>query len=349
MFSSLPFNYMFLLMMGIGTIFSVSSVHWLGIWAGLEINMIGFVPILIYQKSVSETESAVKYFIMQALGSGLLVFSSLITFSTSFTWDLYSSLGFKNMSMMILVISLLVKMGMFPFHYWLPSVMAGLPWFSCLLLATWQKLAPLFLLLCLTELNILYSLVILLALIGVGSSLIGGIGGVNQTQIRALLAYSSIAHLGWMMFALLHGEWGLKSYLGLYITVSICLFMTLWYSDSKLMKNIGGSKISNSYQMVVMLFFLSLAGLPPLLGFIPKWSVIMMGTNSTWISLILLLILGSLLSLFYYLSLFFSLFLSSFKKYEMVLLVDNKLISLMITLNILGGIFIMIMNLLNNM
>nr|APH08716.1 NADH dehydrogenase subunit 2 [Benthomangelia sp. JEU-2016] len=350
MFSSLPFNYMFLCVMSIGTLFSISSLHWMGIWAGLEINLIGFLPILIYQKSVSESESAVKYFIMQALGSSFLIFGSLMVFSVSFTWDLYSTLQLGNLGFMLLMSGLLLKLGMFPFHYWLPSVMAGLPWFSCLLLATWQKLAPLFLLLSLLELNKSYMLILSLGLIGVGSSLVGGVGGMNQTQVRALLAYSSIGHLGWMSFSMLHSEWGLKIYLTLYILISFCLFMSLWYSDSTLMKDIGNLKTFNMYQLVVMLFFLSLAGLPPLLGFIPKWTVIMLSINTPWMSLILFLILGSLLSLFYYLSLFFSMFLGFFKKNKMMkMYFNNKLLSSMIILNTLGGIIIIMSNLLTFM
>nr|AXA45341.1 NADH dehydrogenase subunit 2 [Benthomangelia sp. MNHN IM 2013-9652] len=350
MFSSLPFNYMFLCVMSIGTLFSISSLHWMGIWAGLEINLIGFLPILIYQKSVSESESAVKYFIMQALGSSFLIFGSLMAFSISFTWDLYSTLQLENLGFMLLMSGLLLKLGVFPFHYWLPSVMAGLPWFSCLLLATWQKLAPLLLLLSLLELNKSYMLILTLGFIAIGSSLIGGVGGMNQTQVRALLAYSSIGHLGWMVFSMLHSEWGLKVYLILYILISFCLFMSLWYSDSTLMKDIGNLKAFSMYQLIVMLFFLSLAGLPPLLGFIPKWTVIMLSANTPWMSLVLFLILGSLLSLFYYLSLFFSMFFSYLKKYKMIKLYhNNKLLSSMIILNLLGGMSIMMMNMLSFM
>nr|YP_010936456.1 NADH dehydrogenase subunit 2 [Morula spinosa]WKW54909.1 NADH dehydrogenase subunit 2 [Morula spinosa] len=343
MFSTLPFGYMFLMVMGTGTLLSLSSIHWLSIWAGLEINLIGFLPMLVYSKSTSESESAVKYFVVQALGSSLLIFGSLSMFSMSFTWDTYISEASLSVVGLLLVIGgLCLKLGLFPFHYWLPSVMAGLPWITCMLLATWQKLAPLFLLLCLLELNGSYLLMITICLISAGSSLVGGIGGMNQTQVRALLAYSSIGHLGWMMFAMAHSEWSMKFYLGVYIVVSLCMFLSLWKGDLTNMKNIFNLNESKLMQANVMLLLLSLGGLPPLLGFISKWIVILASTSSSFFMVLFLLIGGSLMSLFYYLSLFFSLVLVNVKKNnEENLSFSGNILILIIVMNLLGGILIL--------
>nr|APH08745.1 NADH dehydrogenase subunit 2 [Glyphostoma sp. JEU-2016] len=348
MFSTLPFSYMFLCTMGVGTLFSISSVHWLAVWAGLEINLIGFLPMLIYQKSTSESESAVKYFIVQALGSSFLIFGSLLSFGPSFTWDLYSSYRFEILGFCVLLSGLSIKLGVFPFHYWLPSVMAGLPWFSCLLLATWQKLAPLFLLVSLFELSESYMLILMFCLISSGCVITGGVGGMNQTQIRALLAYSSIAHLGWMVFSAVHGEWLVKVYLVVYILVSLSLFSSLWASDSGSMKSISNLKGSNIYQMSIMVLLLSLAGLPPLFGFIPKWLVILVSAKGALMPIIFLLIMGSLVSLFYYLSLFFSMYLN-FSKKEGYLVLDqgSKDVILVVTLNLVGGVAVLMSGMLN--
>nr|AXA45302.1 NADH dehydrogenase subunit 2 [Anguloclavus sp. 1 MNHN IM 2013-19732] len=351
MFSGLPFSYMFLSVMGLGTILSLSSIHWLGIWVGLEINLIGFLPLLVYQKSISESESAVKYFIVQALGSSLLMLGSLITFSSSYTWDLYVNSYQDTVGLILLTAGLCTKLGLFPFHYWLPGVMAGLPWFSCLLLATWQKLAPLFLLLCLLELNQSYTLIYMLCVISMGSGLIGGFGGMNQTQIRALLAYSSIGHLGWMTFAILHSEWTMKLYLLIYIIISLSLFSSLWLSDSGMMKHINSLKTSSLMQASILLLLLSLGGLPPLLGFIPKFMVILSGINSPWLLVLFALILGSLMSLFYYLSLFFSFFLGSTKKHNLKSELETNNMNMIISMNMLnltGGMVILAINF-NNM
>nr|AXA45365.1 NADH dehydrogenase subunit 2 [Mitromorpha fischeri] len=338
MFSSLPFSYLFLCMMSLGTLLSVSSVHWLGIWAGLEINLIGFLPMLIYQKSVSESESAVKYFMIQALGSSFLMLGSLSFFNLSFSWEMGNELMMETFGPFILFSGLFMKLGVFPFHYWLPSVMAGLPWFTCLLLATWQKLAPIFLLLCLFEVSQSKVLVVMVLGVSVGSSLIGGIGGMNQTQIRPLLAYSSIGHLGWMSFTLTQSEWTLKVYFVIYIFVSIFLFLSLWMSNPKEMKNINNMNVMMVPYFCVMILLLSLGGLPPLLGFIPKWLVISAGVENSWLLIILFLIVGSLMSLFYYLSLFFSMMFSLIKKEDLYYKSSwNMFMVSMISLNILGG------------
>nr|ADU77477.1 NADH dehydrogenase subunit 2 [Babylonia lutosa] len=340
---------MFLSVMGLGTLLSVSSIHWLGIWAGLEINLIGFLPMLVYQKSTAESESAVKYFIVQALGSSFLIFGSLMAFNMSFTWDVVSKVWlFGNFGFIMIMMGLYMKLGLFPFHYWLPGVMAGLPWNSCLLLATWQKLAPLFLVLSLLELNQSYLVGLVLCLVSAGSSLIGGLGGMNQTQVRALLAYSSIGHLGWMVFAAMQGEWVMKTYLGIYMLISLSMFLSLWYSDSGLMKHINNLKSNSPLQLSIMLLLLSLGGLPPLLGFVSKWLVIMSVSTSPWLSFIFLLILGSLMSLFYYLSLFFTMFLSSLKKNGMETnYVENKGVIIINILNVFGGSLILVSGLLN--
>nr|ATZ70461.1 NADH dehydrogenase subunit 2 [Conus sp. MNCN 95052] len=346
MFSSLPFGLMFLFVMGFGTMLSLSSVHWLGIWAGLEMNLIGFLPMLIYQKKISESESAVKYFIIQALGSSLLIFGSLLSFSTSFSWDMISEGMSGTLGLCALMSGLSVKLGMFPFHYWVPSVMAGLSWISCMLLATWQKLAPLFLLLSLCELSEVKELLVLFCMMSGGSALVGGMGGLNQTQIRALLAYSSIGHLGWMTFAMLHGEWCMKLYLFVYLSITASLFVSLWLKDSSVMKDVSSLKHFKIYHLVIMLLLLSLSGLPPLLGFVSKWLVVLIGSSGPFSFILFLLILGSLMSLFYYLSLFFSFFLNFFKNNSggVDITMSKSVVITISTLNVVGGVLILLSN-----
>nr|WOC29684.1 NADH dehydrogenase subunit 2 [Koreoleptoxis friniana] len=346
MFSSLPFVFLFFMVMFFGTMFSISSAHWLGIWAGLEINLIGFLPILVYQKSMLESESAVKYFIIQALGSSFLVFGSLSGYSLTFSWEsLTENLVSLSIGSLMLSLGLLMKMGIFPFHFWFPSVMAGLSWLSCLLLATWQKVAPIFLTIMILDAKLVYSLFLLLCLLSAGSSLIGGIGGMNQTQIRSLLAYSSIGHMGWILYGSCFSEISMKIYFSIYVLISSCVFLSLWNLDSNNMKSLAslGKSSSNSiFSFMIML--LSLGGLPPFLGFISKWTVINGSMNASPWGILFFIIMGSLMSLFYYLSLFFSevlalklSFVNSFSlsKWEL-----KSYSTLILLINLAGGIFL---------
>nr|QXP99772.1 NADH dehydrogenase subunit 2 [Melanoides tuberculata] len=347
MFSSLPFSLMFFIMMIFGTLFSISSSHWLGIWAGLEINLIGFLPILMYQKSMLESESAVKYFIIQALGSSFLIFGSLFSYSLSFSWEfLAQNLMIFLFGTFFLVLGLFLKMGLFPFHFWLPNVMAGLSWLSCLLLTTWQKVAPILLITCITDANLAYTIFFIICVFSVGSSLVGGVGGMNQTQIRALLAYSSIGHVGWIVYASCFSESGMKIYFLIYAIISICIFLSLWVADLGNLKNLGSvGKAAVKSKFSFMLVLLSLGGLPPLLGFISKWIVISMSMSANAWGFLFILILGSLFSLFYYLNLFFSEtlalkfnFMGSFSlSYGLGILTSSILL-----INLLGGMMLIL-------
>jgi NADH-ubiquinone oxidoreductase chain 2 len=340
MFSRLPFSFSFLLIILFGTIFSVSSSHWLGIWAGLEINLIGFLPLLVYQKSISERESAVKYFIIQAIGSRFLIFGRLNIYRLSFSWEVTSFIPPLSAGFIIIFMGLIIKSGIFPFYFWLPAVIAGLPWLSCLLLTTWQKVAPLFLVVSFINDTYIYRIILILCFFRVGSRLVGGIGGINQRQIRALIAYSSIGHLGWILFAAINRNWAIKAYFTIYILISICIFIGLWYSNLRIIKNLNIISSNTGSTVGVLIIFLSLGGLPPILGFISKWLVIRTRTKSIFWVMLLFLILGSVLSLFYYLSLLFSLFLSSFKRKWFMpkkIYKNHFVIFLGMFLNVVGG------------
>lgn len=291
----------------IGTIVSISSVYWLYIWVGLELNLIGFIPLIMFTKSIVEGESRVKYFVSQAIGSGLILFGRLISFRVSFSWDLGSRLD--NVGIWLVAGGLFLKLGLFPFHYWIPSVIAGMSWFSCIVLATWQKIGPLFLLNSFIDLGNASVLFYVMCAGAIGSSVIGGVGGLNQTQLRALLAYSSINHLGWMSLRIMIGEWVFKIYLLRYIVISLPLFLVVWIRDFNSFFSLWKVRNSFFYYLFFLLMLLSLGGIPPLLGFFPKMIAIMIAAKLSWLIVISVIVVSSLLALFYYLSLFFSTYL----------------------------------------
>lgn len=188
MFLRFPFSLSFMLLCIFGTLLSVSSRHWLGVWFGLEINLLGFVPIIVQNGGVQSVEGAIKYFIVQALASGFLIVGGFSLGNSCFVWFVWEQVDFL---VVLCLFGLLIKLGVSPFHWWVPSVMGGLRWVSCGILLTWQKLAPFFIL---TSLSYLY--LFMLLLFGALSSLVGGFIGIGQVQLRFLMSYSSIAHWG---------------------------------------------------------------------------------------------------------------------------------------------------------
>nr|QBC73219.1 NADH dehydrogenase subunit 2 [Pseudococculinidae sp. MNHN-IM-2013-40847] len=296
-----------------GTILTLSSTHWLMMWMGLEINLLGFIPLLMFQSSSSETEAGVKYFIFQAIGSSMIMTGSMMSFNLTMTWE---SLSQNPLMFLLIIMGLMIKLGSFPFHFWVPSVMASLSWFSCMMISTWQKLGPLFILCSLIQYHNNMKIYILLFILASLSSLIGGIGGINQSQLRAIMAYSSIGHMGWMIFALIHNSSLMTIYFLIYVLITLTLFLIMWTLNMSSMNySIFMSWKSNkSLKFLILTFLLSLGGLPPLLGFISKASVIFYSSKLSNPFLIIPLIIGSLLSLFYYLTLMFSMLLISSSK-----------------------------------
>jgi len=153
---------------------------------GLEVNLLSFIPLIVSSINDRETERALKYFLVQALGSRFILFSA---FSIT---NYPNSMVRCNLSYIIIIARIMVKMGIAPFHFWLPHVMGGIRWFSCMLLRVWQKVAPLLLLRSIIKVEYMSAYIVL----GGFGSLVGGVGGINQSQMRVLLAYSSIGHMG---------------------------------------------------------------------------------------------------------------------------------------------------------
>lgn len=310
-FSLIPYNFLFFFITLFGTTLSLSSSHWLGIWAGLEINLLGFIPLIVSRGMSLETESAIKYFLIQALGSRILLLGRVSSYNLTSTWEVTSSAHPWGLSFIIL--RLLLKLGAFPFHAWLPPVIAGLSWSINLVLTTWQKVAPLFLLSAITQIWATSEKLNMLLLVAGASGLIGGLGGINQTQIRALIAYSSIGHVGWIILCLTIREIVLKIYFLIYLFISVGLFTLLYITELSTFRQTLNTKPNKlkPFQVITIFILLSLGGLPPLLGFTGKWAAIHFLCFFSSPLPILPLIIGSLMRLFYYLRLLFSLTLTS--------------------------------------
>nr|YP_010414428.1 NADH dehydrogenase subunit 2 [Branchipolynoe onnuriensis]URS74515.1 NADH dehydrogenase subunit 2 [Branchipolynoe onnuriensis] len=291
----MPFTTLFSVTLILGSILSISSTQWIFVWLGLELNLMSFIPLLVFSNKYNEAEASMKYFLAQAMGSGLILLGSLSFFMSP------QILLNPNLMNLFLFLGLITKLGIPPCHFWFPSVMAMISWPMCLILTTWQKLVPIIILSysILPNMNFFIIMIILL------SSIIGGIGGLNQTQLRPLLAYSSIGHMSWMMAAMTSSYSASIIYLITYISITIPLMLLLWTSSS--MSNLSSLNISSnspSHNIFLSTLLLSLGGLPPFLGFFPKWMV-METLSTTFMLVIFITLLGSVINLYYYLNLMF--------------------------------------------
>nr|AWX35801.1 NADH dehydrogenase subunit II [Anolis lososi] len=281
-----------------GTIITTASHHWLLAWIGLEINTLAIIPIISTQHTPRSTEAATKYFLTQAAASAMILFSSMVNAWYTGTWDITQMT--TSPANITLTIALTMKLGLAPLHFWLPEVLQGSSMTTALIITTWQKLAPMSLIL-MTVNNLPTKILIIM---GLTSSIIGGWGGLNQTQTRKIMAYSSMAHLGWMMMIAPIMMNILILNLLIYMMMTMTMFWSLIMSKSKTIQNMATSwTTSPTLTIISMLTLLSLGGLPPLTGFMPKWLILEELTMQTLTPTATMAALSSLLSLFFYLRL----------------------------------------------
>nr|ABW04438.1 NADH dehydrogenase subunit 2 [Crotaphytus collaris] len=281
-----------------GTIITLSSYHWLLAWIGLEINTLAIIPIISKQHHPRSTEAATKYFLTQAAASALILFSSTINAWEMGTWNILSMTN--SQANILLTMALAMKLGLAPAHFWLPEVLQGSTMKTALIISTWQKLAPTALMF-LTINNLSPKILLTMGLL---STTIGGWGGLNQTQLRKIMAYSSIAHLGWIATIAPMMTNIMILNLMIYITMTTSMFLAFITTQSKTIQDTTTSWTSSpAITITTMLTLLSLGGLPPLSGFLPKWLILEELTTQNLTPMATLLAMTSLLSLFFYLRL----------------------------------------------
>nr|AFP82431.1 NADH dehydrogenase subunit 2 [Sclerurus caudacutus]AFP82433.1 NADH dehydrogenase subunit 2 [Sclerurus caudacutus]AFP82434.1 NADH dehydrogenase subunit 2 [Sclerurus caudacutus] len=288
----------FTLSLLLGTTITISSNHWAMAWTGLEINTLAILPLIAKSHHPRAIEAATKYFLTQAAASTLLLFSSTTNAWFTGQWDI-TQLTHPT-SCLLLTTAISIKLGLVPFHFWFPEVLQGSSLITGLLLATVMKFPPMTLfLLTSSSLN-----PILLTIMAVISTALGGWAGLNQTQTRKILAFSSISHLGWMTAIILYNPKLSLMAFYLYCMMTTAIFLTL--KTTKILKL---SSMMTAWTKIpplngaLLLALLSLAGLPPLTGFLPKWLIIHELTKQEMTPTATIIALLSLLGLFFYLRL----------------------------------------------
>nr|AGQ48903.1 NADH dehydrogenase subunit 2 [Neopelma sulphureiventer] len=282
----------------LGTSITISSNHWVMAWAGLEINTLAILPLISKNHHPRAIEASTKYFLIQATASTLLLFSSMTNAWFSGQWDITQLT--HPVACILLTTAISIKLGLVPFHFWFPEVLQGSTLSTCLLLATIMKFPPITLFyLTSSSLN-----PTLLSLMAIASAALGGWMGLNQTQIRKILAFSSIAHLGWMTIILIYNpNLTLITFYLYTMTTSAILFTLNVTNTLKLSTMMTTWTKIPSLISIFMLTLLSLAGLPPLTGFLPKWLIITELTKQELTMMATIITLLSLLGLFFYLRL----------------------------------------------
>nr|QOV08517.1 NADH dehydrogenase subunit 2 [Lygodactylus aff. capensis] len=280
------------------TIIVLSSHHWLLVWIGLELNTLSILPIIITHQHPCATEAATKYFLIQTAAAALILFAGILN-----TWKtgLWTFTYTPSPSTTMIMLAAMLKLGLAPLHFWYPDVLQGTTLLTALIISTWQKIAPLAILYTISQTPSTTML-----MVGLLSALVGGWMGLNQTQMRKLLAFSSIAHMGWLMSALTLNPKLATMTLIIYILTTTAVFLLLSSTTTLTTLDLSSTHSSQpTLTMTLMLLVLSLGGLPPLSGFLPKWLILNELVSQDLTLLATLIALASLPSLYFYLRITF--------------------------------------------
>nr|BAE79930.1 NADH dehydrogenase subunit 2 [Cromeria occidentalis] len=291
--------------LGLGTTLTFVSSHWLLAWMGLEVNTLAIMPLMAQQHHPRAVEATTKYFLTQATAAALILFATTTNAWVTGQWSI-DHLS-HPMATTLTTVAIALKLGLAPLHFWLPEVLQGLTLGTGLILSTWQKLAPMALIIQISP----HTNHLILTTLGVLSTLVGGWGGLNQTQLRKVLAYSSIAHLGWMIIVLKYTPQLTILTLFIYILMTSAVFMIFSASNVTKTSTLTLKWAKNPTLLALAaLSLLSLGGLPPLTGFMPKWLILQELTKQDFPLIATIMAVSALLSLFFYLRLCYAMVLT---------------------------------------
>jgi len=317
----------------IGMMVMISANHFLTLYLGLELLSLSlYAMVALDRDSPRSTEAAMKYFVLGALASGLLLYGMSMIYGATGTLDISRVAqtiadGHPNkivltFGLVFLVSGMAFKLGVVPFHMWIPDVYHGAPTAMTLVIGSAPKLAAFAMAMRLLVLGLLGLAVDwqqMLVILAVLSMAIGNLAAIAQTNIKRMLAYSTISHMGFMLLGLLagvvNGNWlnaadaysAAMFYVVVYVLTTLGTFgMVMLLSragfEAENLDDFKGLNARNPwYAFIMLLLMFSLAGVPPTVGFYAKLSVLqpLLAGGMTWLAVVA--VLFSLIGAFYYL------------------------------------------------
>lgn len=305
----------------VGLFVMVSANHFMLLYVGMEIQALSAYTLVVMQrKTTVSAEAGVKYFILGSLASVIYLFGCSYlygAFDSLYLGEVFSNKGSSVLGVVLVLSSFLFKVGVFPFHQWVPDVYQGAPMPSTSIISTVSKMGTVAVLL---KLIIGFSkhvdLQTIVSIVAAFSMLIGAILPIVQTHIKRFLGYSAVGHAGFMLMGLAQvSSQGVSSIVAYMLVYSLTLMMTFVclmslqdkqataeaYYDIPLANLEGLSQTRPKHTFVLSVCLLSMAGAPPLIGFFPKLLIMQYALSQRLIALLILAGVSAVISLFYYL------------------------------------------------
>jgi NADH-quinone oxidoreductase subunit N len=303
----------------------ISANHFLTLYLGLELLSLSMYAMVALQRdSAIATEAAMKYFVLGALASGLLLYGMSMLYGATGTLELGAMSdaiknGVQNKSLLafglvFIVSGLAFKLGVVPFHMWVPDVYHGAPTAMTMLIGSVPKLAAFaFVMRILVEglQPLVHDWAGMLIILSIASMALGNLSAIAQTNLKRMLAYSTITHMGFLLLGLISG--GVEGYGASMFYAVVYMMMSLGAFGMIMLLSRAGFEADtlNDFKglnqrspwlaFMMMLLMLSMAGIPPTVGFYAKFSVLnsIIQTGHTWLAIVA--VLFSLIGAFYYL------------------------------------------------
>jgi len=317
------FEYPILILTAIlGMFVMVSSNNLIGLYLGIELQSLSlYVLAALNRDSVKSTEAGVKYFVLGALSSGLLLYGCSLVYGFTGSTNYYviaenytSSNLALSFGLVFILVGLAFKISAVPFHMWTPDVYEGAPTSVTAFFALAPKVAgfgAIIRILYIAFGNVVNEWQTILIFISIASMILGAVAAIGQTNIKRLMAYSSISHMGYALAGVTTGtNEGISSsilYIFLYVVMNIGSFVCIILMKRKnvYLENIRDlSGLSKNHPVIAFSFtviLFSLAGIPPLAGFFAKFYVFMAVIKSNLFALAIIGLITSVVSAFYYL------------------------------------------------
>ena len=306
----------------LGMMVMISSNDLMVFYIGLELQSLALYVLATFNRDqLKSSEAGLKYFVLSALSSGLLLYgcSLIYGFSGSTNFDLISNqLNSKNyvltFGIVFILVGLAFKISAVPFHMWAPDVYEGSPTSVTLFFTMVPKIAALTVFirfLYVPFLNLIDQWQMIIIFLSIASMLFGAIAAIGQTNIKRLIAYSSIGHIGYTLAGLATGSnEGIQSsivYITIYVIMNLAFFSCLlmmkrnnqYYEDIDDLSGLSKNHPLLSLSLLVILF--SLAGIPPLAGFFAKFYIFTAVLEQSMYFLAIVGLLSTVIAAFYYL------------------------------------------------
>ena len=317
------FEYPLLLLFSVlGMFFMISSNDLMSFYLGLELQSLAlYILASIDRDNLKSNESGIKYFVLSALSSGLLLYGCSLLYgftgSTNFE-EINSKIELENtgavFAMVFILVGLAFKVSAVPFHMWTPDVYQGSPSSVTSFFAVVPKVAGIAILIRFVQIpfeQLIDQWKNILVFMALASMILGAVAAIGQTNIKRLIAYSSIGHIGYALAGISTGTAaGYSSsitYISIYVIMNLGVFgcIFLMKKDGKYCEDIkdlaGISKQNPLLAISFLIIMFSLAGIPPLAGFFAKFYIFMSVIESGMYTLAIVGLLSTVISAFYYL------------------------------------------------